>query len=112
MCITSRVFVPASGGIPPFGGRTLVFGNVLVSKDKILSVTMKNVGSAACNVSNYKFVSQFGPIGPGSCSARDCDDFHLIAPYPSGTLNPGDTTAVTINIDMDTDQPAARHETR
>ncbi len=94
--------VPASGGIPPFGGRTLVFGNVLVGKDKILSVTLKNVGSAACNVSSYKFVSQFGipiPGGPGgNCGARDCDDFHIISPYPSGTLQPGDTTAVTIRF--------------
>ena len=91
--------VPAVGGIPPFGGRTLVFGNVVVGHDKSLAITFKNIGSAACNISNYKFVSLFGIPLPGtSCSAHDCDDFHVIAPTPSGSLQPGQTTSINIKF--------------
>ena len=94
--------VPSVGGIPPFGGRTLVFGSVTVSKDKTLPVTFKNIGSGPCTISGYKFVTQFGipiPGGPGgNCSNTVCDDFHLVGPAPSGTLQPGQTTSINITF--------------
>jgi hypothetical protein len=91
---------PASGGF--FSGRTLQFGNVTVGKKKSLPVTLKNTGSANCQLQSYSFTTT--NLG-SSCGQKSCQGFSIIAPLPSGVIAPGQQTQVNVQFSpQDTNQ--------
>ncbi|MBS2020895.1 MAG: choice-of-anchor D domain-containing protein [Deltaproteobacteria bacterium] len=85
-----------SGGIGGFGGRALNYGTVLVGTKKVLPVSLRNIGSANCTLSNIRLTSLLGVLGGGSCSNSNCNDFSIVSPLASGTLQPGQNTQVNI----------------
>lgn len=87
-----------SGGIGGLGGRILNFGTVVIGRDKVLPVSFRNIGSAACTLSNIKLAGQFGLPGSGSCSARDCGDYHIVAPNAATPIAPGQSTTVNVSF--------------
>lgn len=90
---------PSSGSTGSFFGRTLQFGNVVVGRSKTLPVVFKNVGSAACSLAGFRFISQFGnPLTGGGCaSASSCNDFHLVSPYPA-SVQPGQSAQLQVSF--------------
>lgn len=94
---------PQPGGFFPV--RTLQFGNVTVGKSKILPVTFKNVGSAACTLSGTRFVTN---DLSQSCSAGSCQGFTVVPPLVTTPIQPGQSSQINVSfIPKDTNQPPA-----
>jgi hypothetical protein len=74
-------------------GSTLVFGQVRVNSTKVLPITFKNVGSAACNVTSAKV--QAGAFY--ALTGGDPNAFKIVA-KPTAPIAPGDTATVDVSF--------------
>ncbi len=85
---------PSSGGFPPIAGRNLQFGNVTVGHPKILPVTLKNIGSADCQLKSYKLTVLTAILG--GCNNSDCMGYSIASPLPPGAIAPGQSAEVNV----------------
>lgn len=89
---------------PDFSARVLQFGNVVVGRTKTLPLVFRNVGSAACSLSNARLLNdQSLPIPPiipvpGGCQSKDtCGEYHFVN-QPPASLAPGQSAQVLVQF--------------
>ncbi len=96
---------PASVNLAPgFSARVLQFGNVVVGRTKTLPLVFRNVGSAACSLSNTRLLNNSSfplppiiPV-PGQCQSKDtCGEYHFVN-APPASLAPGQSAQVLVQF--------------
>lgn len=85
--------IPGFPGFPGMGGRELSFGNVRVGRDKVMTITIQNVGGDVCTLNPAQIRAGAFPLP----ELDNSKDFSIIK-QPRQLLQPGDQTTIDVRF--------------